>query len=60
MPKCPHIQECKQSIDSNRFQFCLGDVEDWDFNDCADNLDNELESQNKPRKFPKEWDEGTQ
>lgn len=61
MAKCPHINKCDQSIDSNRFPLCLGEVKDWNFDDCFKYRDNEKESKpSADNRFPKEWDKVTQ
>jgi len=56
--KCSHIQECDQVIDSNGFPLCLGEVKDWNFNDCFKYSDNEGNADSAVEsKTPKQWSE---
>jgi len=50
--KCPYIQKCKQQIRKEDLGICLGELEEWDYDDCLKfrDMGNEI-----IRKTPKEW-----
>ena len=61
MPKCKHINECKQWIDSDDLPLCLGEVEDFDQDECFKHNDLDLKGERDEHslKYPKEWDKIT-
>lgn len=50
---CPHIRDCKQLIDKENLPCCLGDIEDWCFDDCFKYNDLQQEATFKKTKHPR-------
>ena len=56
MKICPHIEKCRQLIPEEAFYTCIGELEEYDYDDCLEYADNLTVDPNEILRLPRDWD----
>ena len=56
MEVCPYIDRCRQLIPEDAFYTCVGELEEYDYNDCLKYADQLTINPNEILKLPRDWD----